>query len=84
MYDSTPIWNSYNDGDYIDDSYGDYTRSNAKIVAYWDDFKNKVNTKDPIYKWNCFNTVLSIKHYINEIADVLSSIRYSNAYSCDD
>jgi hypothetical protein len=84
MYDSGSIWNSYNDDDYIDESYEDYTRSNARIVTYWNDFKNKVNVKDPIYKWNCFNTVPTIERYIKEIAGVLRSFRYSDAYDKKD
>lgn len=83
MYDYDSIWDSYNDG-YIDDFDQNDLRSNAEIVAYWNDFVNNVNIKDPVYKWNCFNTISSINRYIEEIAEKLRSIRYSDAYDRND
>ena len=63
------------------------------IVEYWNTLKNSVNTEDPIYKWQCFDSGANIKKYINQIADVLKTFDYSdelsvyksmerNAFSC--
>ena len=81
MFNTGSIWNTYDDNDnvdYYEDDFGSYA-GNAKIVSYWTDIKNKVNIKDPIYKWPCFNTISAMNGYINEIASCLRAFRYSNA-----
>ncbi len=58
------------------------------IVSYWNELKTAVDTKEPIFKWPCFNPNLNriptLERFIEEIGDVLATVQYSNykdAYS---
>ena len=58
------------------------------IVSYWNELKTAVDTKEPIFKWPCFNPNLNriptLERFIKEIGDILATVQYSNykdAYS---